>query len=150
MTTSIYIRKVRKEDAPELSRLLAEGLSAGDQLKVDRELSQQILMSHWVGAGKITYMVYYGGVLAASFYLEEHLPALDSHIANAYFILRPEFAGYGIGRPMAHYALEEAYDFGFLAVVFHIHGRRDLNKQSIMYRFETDKEFEIPAQFNDL
>ena len=150
MNISLYIRKARTEDREELSRLLAEVLSTRDHLKVDRDLSQQILMSHWIGSGKITYLVYCGGVLAASFYLEEHMPVLDSHIADAYFIVKPEFTGLGIGRPMAQYALEEAYDFGFLAIQFHIHGSSGFHKEPFSYRFETNKDIEVPVQFDDL
>ena len=60
------------------------------------------------------------GTVVGAFYLKPNFPGRCRHIANAGFIVAPEFRGQGLGRWMGETMLQIARDRGYRAVMYNL------------------------------
>jgi ribosomal protein S18 acetylase RimI-like enzyme len=61
-----------------------------------------------------------GGELAGAFYLKPNWPGRAAHVANAGFIVAPEWRNRGLGSLLGETMLEQARRFGYRSVIFNL------------------------------
>ena len=74
--------------------------------------------AYWFGNGVTAFVSEQDGVVSGMYRIVPNQRDLGSHVANASFMVSPEFHGRGIGRALGVSCLEEAAKLGFLAMQF--------------------------------
>lgn len=74
--------------------------------------------AYWLGDGVTAFVSEEDGVVSGMYRVVPNQRDLGSHVANASFMVSPEFHGRGIGRALGVACLEEAAKLGFLAMQF--------------------------------
>ncbi len=74
----------------------------------------------WFAPDKTVYVATIDGVVAGTFYIRPNFEGPASHIANAGFMVSPNYRRRGIARTMGKFSLEEAKNLGFTAMQFNL------------------------------
>lgn len=82
--------------------------------------SREKMLKYWLAPEKVVYVAVVNGAVVGTFTLRPNQPDFGSHIANASYMVSPNFAGKGIGKMMGEYSLTEAKRLGYEAMQFNI------------------------------
>jgi GNAT superfamily N-acetyltransferase len=114
----IHIRKANPDDSNQIWHIIQQVISKGDTYAFDPETPREIMMTYWFGRDKHTYVATEDDRVVGTFVMKDNQPGLGSHIANAGYMVHPEFAGRGIGRLMGEFSIVEAKRLGYQAMQF--------------------------------
>lgn len=114
----IHIRKASPHDSDQIWNIIHQVISKGDTYAFDPDTPLEIMMTYWFGKDKHTYVAIEGERVAGTFVRKDNQPGLGSHVANAGYMVHPEFSGRGIGRLMGEFSIVEANRLGYLAMQF--------------------------------
>lgn len=118
--TSLKIRPFQKEDSDPLWAIIQEVISKGEYYVFYPDSSKEKMLGYWLAPGKHVYVATVDEIIVGTFTIKDNQPDLGSHIANASYMVSPEFAGKGIGRLLGEHSLAEAKRLGYLAMQFNI------------------------------
>ena len=116
----ITIRKSTKGDAEEIWNIFQAVVARGDTYAFMPDISQSAALSYWMGDDKHCYVAKFEGNLVGTYIIKDNQPGLGSHIANASFMVAPQFHGCSIGKTMGKHALTEAKELGYLGMQFNL------------------------------
>jgi GNAT superfamily N-acetyltransferase len=74
----------------------------------------------WIAGKTVVLAARADGRLAGSYYIAPNFSGRASHIANAGYMVHPDFRGSGIGAALVDHSLEEARRRGFDAMMFNL------------------------------
>jgi len=74
--------------------------------------------AYWFAPGAAAWVIEAEGTVVGMYKIVANQPGLGSHVANASFMVDPQFNGKGAGRQMGEHCLEEARRRGFRAMQF--------------------------------
>ncbi|MBL8195225.1 MAG: GNAT family N-acetyltransferase [Blastocatellia bacterium] len=74
--------------------------------------------SYWFGPKIKSFVVEDNQKIVGMYKLIENQPGLGSHVANASFMVDPNYSAKGLGKTMGIHCLKEAKKMGFLAMQF--------------------------------
>jgi L-amino acid N-acyltransferase YncA len=74
--------------------------------------------AYWLGDGIFSFVSEEDGIVSGMYRILANQRDLGDHVANASFMVNPEFHGRGIGRALGVSCLGEAAKLGFLAMQF--------------------------------
>lgn len=111
-------------DLPLLARLYDRIVAEGTSYPHERPLDQNEFQDYWV-RGKSTVVAYERPrktepVLLGAFYLKPNWPGRARHVANAGFIVAPEWRNLGLGWLLGAVMLDYAKDLGYRSVIFNL------------------------------
>jgi RimJ/RimL family protein N-acetyltransferase len=114
----------RNSDLPLLARLYDRIVAEGTSYPHERPLDQNEFQDYWV-RGKSTVVAYErprktDPVLLGAFYLKPNWPGRARHVANAGFIVAPEWRNHGLGWLLGAVMLDYAKDLGYRSVIFNL------------------------------
>jgi ribosomal protein S18 acetylase RimI-like enzyme len=118
MNSFISARIVTKEDEEALWGILEPMVRQGGTYVFSLDKTKESMMSYWMGADKVTFVVENEGVVVGTFYLKANQEGLGDHICNAGFVVSRNAEGQGVGRWMGEFAQAAAKSRGFLAMQF--------------------------------
>ena len=116
----VMIRKATGEDANPIWIIFHAVVSSGDTYAFAPEITKEEALSYWMGGDKHCYVAEYESKVAGTYIIKDNQPGLGSHIANASFMVSPEFQGHSIGKNMGQHALIEAKKLGYAAMQFNL------------------------------
>jgi ribosomal protein S18 acetylase RimI-like enzyme len=117
---SLEIRDARADDTEALFALFALVVEEGGAFPTKPPATNQDFERAWK-RGKIAVLVARSGEsLAGSYYLTPNYPGRAAHIANAGYMVHPDFRGQGIGRALVEHSIQEAPRRGFDALMFNL------------------------------
>jgi ribosomal protein S18 acetylase RimI-like enzyme len=94
-------------------------VSSGDTYLYSPNTPKSDLAKYWFGPHMHTYVYENAdGAIVATYVLKPNQVDLGSHIANAGFMVNPDFQGKGIGSAMCEHCLATAKQLGFKAMQF--------------------------------
>lgn len=111
-------------DLPSLAKLYERVVAEGTSYPHDQLLTEEEFQDYWV-RGKHTVVAYErprkpGGELLGVFYFKPNWPGRAKHVANAGFIVVPEWRNRGLGWLLGRVMLDYAKDLGYRAVLFNL------------------------------
>jgi ribosomal protein S18 acetylase RimI-like enzyme len=113
-------RRITPQDANALWEIIEPIVAAGDTWVYAPDSSREKMLGIWFNADKYSYVYEIDGQVVATFFIKANQPDLGSHVANAGYMVHPDFRGRGIAEAMCRFSLIEAQRLGFKAMQFNI------------------------------
>jgi L-amino acid N-acyltransferase YncA len=120
----IQLLPASERDIEPLRTLYRVIVDEGTSYPHDQFPSDEEFLDYWI-RGKSTVVVYladrvHDERMLGAFYLKPNWPGRARHVANAGFIVAPEWRGKGLGRLLGVTMLRYARDLGYLSVLFNL------------------------------
>ena len=114
------IRKARLEDFEEIYDIFCQVLDEGKTYSYSRaEMTPERSLAYWISApGTHCFVVDIDGKVAGMVALRPNRTCRAGHVANASFIVNPDFRQRGIARSLGEFALKRAKKLGYRAMQF--------------------------------
>jgi L-amino acid N-acyltransferase YncA len=122
--TSIELVLAGNRDWPALARLYDRIIAEGTSYPHEHPLTGGEFQDYWV-TGKRTIVAYErprptAGDMLGAFYLKPNWPGRAQHVANAGFIVAPEWRNRGLGWLLGTVMLGYAESLGYRSVIFNL------------------------------
>jgi GNAT superfamily N-acetyltransferase len=114
----LTIRPATANDHDALWLIIEPVIQRGDTYMYAPDSSRAQMLATWFTEGKHPYVAEWDDEVAGTFFIVANQPGLGSHVANAGYMVHPDFRGRGIARSMCLFSLEEARRLGFRAMQF--------------------------------
>jgi ribosomal protein S18 acetylase RimI-like enzyme len=114
------IRKITPQDANALWEIIQPILQSGDTWVYAPDSSKEKMLDIWFEPSKYAYVYELEGKIVGTFFIKANQPDLGSHVANAGYMVHPNFRGIGIAEAMCRFSIQEAKMLGFKAMQFNI------------------------------
>ncbi len=115
---TIEIRRATESDFHAIWEIFHRVVAKGDTYPYAPDTTQEEAHSLWMSGSVETYVASESGKIVGTYILKPNQPGLGSHVANAGFMVDPEYQGKGVGKTMAEHAIKRAKERGFLAMQF--------------------------------
>jgi len=122
--TPVEVVLAGNSDWPLLAKLYERIVAEGTSYPHDRRLSHEEFQDYWV-KGKSAVVVYErprktDPALLGAFYLRPNWPGRARHVANAGFVVTPEWRNRGLGWLLGAVMLDYAKELGYRGVIFNL------------------------------
>ncbi len=122
--TPIELVLAGNRDLPALAKLYDRIVDEGTSYPHERPLTEDEFQDYWV-RGKSTVAAYErprktDAKLLGAFYLKPNWPGRARHVANAGFIVAPEWRNRGLGWLLGAVMLDYAKELGYRSVIFNL------------------------------
>lgn len=121
MATRSLIMKIRRaaeSDFAAMWPIFRAVVATGTTYPFAPETTRQTAFDYWLGKGVTSYVAEDGGHIAGMYRLVPNQQDLGSHVANASFMVDPNYSGKGAGKAMGLHCLREARKAGYAAMQF--------------------------------
>lgn len=114
------LRPARLEDFEEIYDIFCTVLDAGETYSYTREeMTPDRSLAYWISApGTQCFVADIGGKVAGMMAIRPHRTGRAGHVANASFIVHPDYRRMGIARAMGEHALKLAKKSKYKAMQF--------------------------------
>src|SRR5262245_37319401 len=122
--TRIELVLAGNQDLPSLAQLYDRIVAEGTSYPHERTLNEDEFLDYWV-RGKSTVVAYHQprtnhAQPLGAFYLKPNWPGRARHVANAGFIVTPEWRNRGLGWLLGAVMLDYAKELGYRGVIFNL------------------------------
>lgn len=114
------IRKANPEDFQAIYDIFQTVLKAGDTYSyTPEEMTPERAMLYWMAeTDTYCHVADIGGVVAGCYALRPCRTGRGRHVANASYIVAPDFRNRGIGRSLGEHAIAHAKELGYASLQF--------------------------------
>lgn len=144
----VTIRKAVSDDQEAIWAIIKTVIKTGDTYCFAPDSSREKMLTYWCGEGKHTYVATVDGQVAGTFVIRNNQVDLGSHVANASYMVSPDYEGQGVGKRMGEFSLQEANRLGYRAMQFNIVVKSNERAVRLWQRLGFDIIGEIPDAFN--
>ena len=116
----VEIKLARDEQFEAIWSIIHEILKKGDTYPFAPGTTREEAFQIWMKNPVATYVAYYDGEMAGTYYIKPNQPGLGSHVCNAGYMVASRARGKGIGRAMCRHSLDEARKLGFSAMQYNL------------------------------
>ena len=120
MSSDIQIRKAEASDQDGVWEIISRVIAGGDTYVFDPKTPREVMIPYWYAPEKYTYVAELAGRIVGTYIMKDNQPGLGSHIANASYMVHPDFHGRGIGKALGQHSLQEGRNLGYQALQFNI------------------------------
>jgi ribosomal protein S18 acetylase RimI-like enzyme len=114
----MHFRRIEEKDADVVWDIVSNIIQTGDTWVFSPDSSREKMLDIWFDAQKYAYVCERENELVGTFFIKANQPDLGSHVANAGYMVKPEYRGRGIAEAMCRFSLDEARRLGFKAMQF--------------------------------
>jgi ribosomal protein S18 acetylase RimI-like enzyme len=112
------IRAATAADWPHIWALFRTVAAAGDVFAYDETAPEEDARKLWFDAPTTCFVCEIDGTFAGAYFVRPNQPGRGNHIANAGYMVHPDFRGRGLAVAMCVHSLETARGLGFTAMQF--------------------------------
>ena len=112
------IRRAVKLDFAAIWAIFQTVIIAGTTYVFAEETSYEDGFAYWFAPGITSYVAEDAGQIVGMYKLVDNQRDRGSHVANASFMVDPNYSGKGVGSKMGQHCLREAKRAGYLALQF--------------------------------
>ncbi|PWK22664.1 ribosomal protein S18 acetylase RimI-like enzyme [Arcicella aurantiaca] len=116
----MQFRRITEQDADAVWNIIHTVIKSGDTWVYAPDSSREKMLDIWFEPSKYAYVAEIDGEIAGTFFLKANQPDLGSHVANAGYMVHPDFRGRGLAEAMCRFSMEEAKRLDFKAMQFNI------------------------------
>jgi len=116
----LRIRTASKTDFGQIWEIFRTIIKKGDTYAFSPGMTRDEAFAIWFAPNVKTYVATDDEQIVGTYILRPNQPGLGSHVANAAFMVHPDFQGKGIGEIMGKHAINEARRIGYLAMQFNL------------------------------
>lgn len=116
----MQIREYSDGDWNDVWEMLKSVFQAGDTFPNLPDTNEQEAWNYWVKQPKYTFVAIVDKTVVGSYHLMDNQSGLGSHVANAGYIVSPNYRGFGVGYNLAQHSIDYAVDTGYLALQFNL------------------------------
>ncbi|HCR85541.1 MAG TPA: GNAT family N-acetyltransferase [Alphaproteobacteria bacterium] len=116
--STITIRKAFAQDEEAIWDIFHRVIQSADTYAFYPDTQKQYALKYWTQQGTTAYVAAIDRKVVGTFCIRENRPGLGSHVANASYMVHPDFHGQGVGRKMGEESLKIAADNGYKAMQF--------------------------------
>lgn len=98
--------------------IIAAVVRSGDTYTLAPDVSEEEAREYWTGIPLETYLAELDGTVVGTYVMRANQRGLGAHVANAGYMVRPGYAGQGIGTLLAEHSFGAARAAGFEAMQF--------------------------------
>lgn len=114
----MHIRPATQEDSVAILDIVAPILRAGDTYAIDSDMTDEQILSYWMGKDKVTLIAEEDGKVIGTYYIRQNQGGGGSHVCNCGYMTSPAATGRGIARRMCEDSLVRAKELGYRAMQF--------------------------------
>jgi ribosomal protein S18 acetylase RimI-like enzyme len=118
--SDVTIRAADDDDLDDLFALYAQVVEEGGAFPRDPPADERTFRKAWIDEKTGVYVAQIGGAFAGAYHLLPNYDGTAGHIANAGYMVVPEFRRRGVGRTLVEHSLQEAHRLGFDAMMFNL------------------------------
>jgi ribosomal protein S18 acetylase RimI-like enzyme len=118
--SDITIRAAQADDHDDLFAMYAAVVEEGGAFPREPPATVEIFHEGWMDGKTGVYVALLDRAVAGSYHLLPNYEGLAAHIANAGYMVAPEFRRRGVGRALVEHSLAEAARQGFDAMMFNL------------------------------
>ncbi len=115
---SLLIRRADMSDAAAIWRIIGPTIRAGETYTLDRDMSEEDALEHWLGDDRETFVALDGDEIVGTYYMRANQAGGGRHICNCGYITSPSATGRGVARAMCLHSLEHARRLGYRGMQF--------------------------------
>lgn len=112
------IRSATEADWPQVWALFQSVAAAGDVFAYDEATSEEVARKLWFDPPAACFVYEVDGAFAGTYYVRPNHPGRGNHVANAGYMVAPDFRGRGLAVAMCEHSLDAARRLGFTAMQF--------------------------------
>jgi L-amino acid N-acyltransferase YncA len=116
----MIIRKATEKDFESIWEIFQLVIQTGDTYVFNPDTPKTDLTKHWFATYMHTYVVEDHDRVCGTYILKPNQIDLGSHVANASYMVHPDFRRKGFGEAMCKNSIEEARRLGFKAIQFNM------------------------------
>jgi L-amino acid N-acyltransferase YncA len=116
----ILIKLAQHNDFDKIWPIFQAVITTGDSHVFEPSMGYEEAESYWMSPAHRVYIAEYEGHVAGTFILKPVQIGLGSHIANASYMVHPDFQQKRIGKTMGEFSIQEAIKLGYKAMQFNI------------------------------
>jgi L-amino acid N-acyltransferase YncA len=117
---AIHIRPATTADHDAVWAIFHTVIQGEDTFVFRADTPRSDLEKLWFAPYMRTYVCEVDGQVAGSYYIKPNQPDLGSHVANAGYMVGPDFRGLGLAQAMCAHSLTEARAWGYRAMQYNI------------------------------
>jgi GNAT superfamily N-acetyltransferase len=114
----IQVRPADESDFEAMWPIFQKVVAAGDSYVFAADTSRDDAREYFLGPGIVSFVAEAGGRVVGFYKLIPNRRDRGSHVANASFMVDPDYAGRGVGRQLGKHCLREAKRRGYEAMQF--------------------------------
>jgi GNAT superfamily N-acetyltransferase len=112
------IRSAVAADWPHVWGLFQSVAAAGDAFAYDESTTEDVARTLWFDPPAACFVCEVAGAFAGSYYVRPNRPGRGDHVANAGYMIHPDFRGHGLAVALCEHSLDAARRLGFAAMQF--------------------------------
>jgi ribosomal protein S18 acetylase RimI-like enzyme len=112
------IRSATPADWPQVWTLFQSVAQSGDVFAYDESTTEEVARKLWFDPPAVCFVAEIDGEFAGTYYVRPNQPGRGDHVANAGYMVAPDFRGRGLSVAMCEHSLETARSLGFAAMQF--------------------------------
>ena len=112
------IRPAAPGDFDAMWEIFRAIVARGDTYPFAPDTPRADAQAYWFAPGAASWVIEADGNVVGMYKIVANQPGLGAHVANASFMVDPQFTGKGAGRQMGEHCLDEARRRGFRAMQF--------------------------------
>jgi L-amino acid N-acyltransferase YncA len=120
MLVDMLIREATSGDWSAIWQILRQVGDAGETLTWDPQTTEERAQAGWMRErpGRTVVAVWDNGNVIGSAQTHPNHSGPGSHVANAGFVVHPDYMGHGVGRALCQHVLDQARTDGYRAMQF--------------------------------
>ncbi len=114
----MIIREYKIQDKQEIWKIFQEVIKSGETYVFTEETTEAEAIEYFTGDKNKCFVAEIDNKIAGFYAIRKNRIGLGDHIANASYMISPQFQGKGVGKALGVHSLEKAKEKGFLAMQF--------------------------------